>query len=124
MAKFKKNTLVIFIIISTVIILIVPFFFKSRYDLIAIYSLIFTAIAAIATVATFIVAILLYDKFGLEHKFIDKQTDKVLELIDLLKGKVITAKTKGFTYFVRTSRSKLLELNSVIQFNNDSKKAF
>lgn len=61
------------------------------------------AIAAIAAVATMIIAFLLYDRFGMSAKFIEKQTDKVFELADLLKGKVITIHTISSRYLLRPS---------------------
>ena len=102
----------------------IPFIFRTCSDtLISVLSESFTVVGTIATLATFVIAILLYDRFGLEGKFVAKRTDKVLELIDLLKGKVITVKGKGFEYFVRPSRSQLIDFNRMSFYKNDCKKA-
>lgn len=52
---------------------------------------------------TLFIVILLYQKFGIESKFIERQIDKVLELVDLFKGKVIKIETNNYTYCLRFS---------------------
>lgn len=104
--KISKNRIVITSVILCLISLIFPFFIKTENDsLMSAFSTAFTALAAVATVLTLLIAILLYQKFGIESRFIEKQTDKVLELVDLLKGKQLSVITNKFTYYLRFSIS-------------------
>lgn len=118
----QKDVYITTAILASVLIFIFSLYINPHTDLFATLSLAFTIISAIATLATLIIAILLYDKFGLGQKLIVKQTDKVFELVDLLKGKVITVKTKGFSYFIRPSIHQLKLLKSMSHFKNDAQK--
>ena len=112
----KKNRVIGLVIVCIICLIgfVFPFIIKANNDtIISVLSLSFTAVAAIATVATFIIAVLLYDRFGLERKFIENQTEKVFELADLLKGKVITARIDKYNYLIRPSRTQLNEFNSL-----------
>ncbi|HKC69521.1 MAG TPA: hypothetical protein VKG26_14895, partial [Bacteroidia bacterium] len=120
----KKNNLIILSISLCILSFIVPFFLKSSQDTyLSVISVSLTAMGTVATIITLIIAIYLYDRFGLESKFIEKQTEKVLELTDLLKGKTILVKTTGFTYFIRPSRQQLKSFNNdIIWYQEDRKK--
>lgn len=100
-----------------------PYLIRTREDsLFSVLSLSISAVGTIATVATLIIAIFLYDRYGLEGKFIEKQTEKVLELADLLKGKTIRVKAKDFDYFVRPSRKQLADFVGFAPYQRDHKK--
>lgn len=58
----------------------------------SIISIAFTVISSLATVGTLIIALKLYDQFGLKARILHKQADKVFELADVLKGKIIDTK--------------------------------
>lgn len=112
------------VIAWSLIILATVFVFGSdSSEIVSLTSLAFTILQTIATVATLIIALLLYDRFGLNSKLVEKQTEKVLELIDSLR-KVsfsITIQTKQ-TYFIRASRSHLKALKTIDTFKIDSQK--
>jgi hypothetical protein len=126
MFKFSRSRLyssIIICAITIIIIVILSFILKSPNDsIVAVLSLSFTVIGALATVATLIIALMLYDQFGLKNKFIERQTDKVLELVDSLKGKVFRCKSNGVTYFIKPSQSFITELGYITQYQKDAKK--
>ena len=69
--KISKNKIVIISITLGLLSLIIPFVIKTETDsLMSVLSTAFTALAAIATVLTLLIAILLYQKFGIESRFI------------------------------------------------------
>lgn len=80
---------------------ILPFFLESKKDLLTILSISFTALGAIATLLTLVIAIILYQRFTIDTIVVERQTSKVLELIDLLKGKVVYIHTNKFTFLSR-----------------------
>ena len=109
--SFKINkSLLIFLSIAVVIILFIfPFFITTRKDsLLSIYSFSFTAISAIGSFGTLIIAISLYQRFGLESKFIEKQTFTVIELAECIKGRVITANCNNELTFL--IRAKIIDI--------------
>jgi hypothetical protein len=119
----KKNDIIFYVFALCVIGFLLPFVVSSDQDsLIAVLSLSFTAVASIATGATFVIAVYLFDRFGIEGKFVAKQTDKVLELVDLLKGKTITAQGDVFKYFIRPSLNSIETLTKVKSYQADRKK--
>lgn len=123
MKTIKKQHLFLTSIIVCVLAFVFPFLIKSYEDsLYSVLSLALTAVGTVGTVATLVIAILLFDRFGLEGKLIVKQTEKVLELADLLKGKTITVKSKESIYFVRPSRRQLAHFVSFPSYQLDHKK--
>ncbi len=123
MKASKKRKFILISIIISGLAFVFPFLIRSPADnLFSVLSLSFTAVGTIATLATLVIAIFLYDRFGLESKFIEKQTDKVLELADLLKGKTINAQTRGLTYLIRPSKLQLNSFNSLEEYKLDCKK--
>lgn len=123
MRKLKKEHLVVLSLGLCIIAFIVPFILSScENTLFEVLTLSLTAVGAIAMIVTMLIAIFLYDRFGLEAKFIEKQTDKVLELADLLKGKTITVFGEGGSYYIRPSRSQLTTFNSFPNYKVDCKK--
>ena len=102
MKTISKKALFIISGISILISFAFPFFVASENDsFLTVFS---TSLAAIGTVIALIalyIAIILYQKFGLESRFIERRTDKVLELVNLLKGRNYTIYTKKFNYFLR-----------------------
>lgn len=123
MKAIKKSNLILISILTCGLAFILPFFFKSCEDtFLTVFSVSLTAVGTVATLWTLVIAVYLYDRFGLESKFIEKQTDKVLELVDLLKGKTIVVKSTGFNYFIRPSRTQLQQFNSFKNYQNDKDK--
>ncbi len=126
MPKFFKSKLYASIFICTlsiIITIILSFILKSPTDsIISVLSLSFTIIGSLATVSTLIIALMLYDQFGLKNRFVEHQTNKVIELIDLLKGKVIYCKSDRIEYLIRPSQKFLINVNEYLYYQNDSKK--
>ncbi|HQK40262.1 MAG TPA: hypothetical protein PLO52_09135 [Flavobacterium alvei] len=122
MKKIKKKKLINISVLLCVIAFILPFFFKKSNDsLLSTISVSFTAIGATATLITLFIAIFLYERFGLESRFINNQTDKVLELVDQLKGKSIRCETNNGTYLLGTNRDKLKFVKEFPKFNEIDK---
>lgn len=118
----KKIKTIISVIILGVIILITPFLFEYNQNIVSTTSLSFTILQTIATVTMLIMAILLYDKFGLSSKLMDKQTDEILKLIDALRKIYFWADAGKVNYRIRVNRSHLKSLRSIECYENDSKK--
>ena len=79
-------------------------------------SLAFTSIASLATVATLLIAIRLYDKFGLKQHLILKRAEKIFELLDVLLDYTFLATTgRSGTLMIRAN---LKQLNGFIHFPN------
>lgn len=70
-----------------------PFFLIPNEDLYTILSLSFTATGTIATILTLVVAMILYQKFTIDSLVVERQTNKVLELVDILKGYTVRIHT-------------------------------
>lgn len=99
----KQNSILILVsIFICAVVFIFPFFLRSDSDsLNSIFATAFTAIGACATLITMIVALSLYQKYGMDSKLIEQQTHKVFELIDQIKGKSLTIHTQEIKYFLR-----------------------
>jgi hypothetical protein len=122
----KRPTKKQFIFLTTIlsaITIVLPFFIKNcEESWLTVYSSVLTAIGTVATFITLIIAFCLYEKFGLESKFIEKQTDTVLELINLLKGKTIFAHSVYGTYFLYPSCERIKDLPEFDLYDKDKKK--
>jgi hypothetical protein len=93
-----------FIILSTVSCVLgflFPFFLIPNENLTSILFLSFAALGTIATILTLIVAIILYQKFTIDYLVVERQTNKVLELIDILKGYTVSIHTGKVIIFSR-----------------------
>ncbi|PIF34388.1 hypothetical protein CLU81_5028 [Flavobacterium sp. 9] len=122
MKKIKKRTLLNTSVILCVIVFLIPFFLKDDSDtLLTTISVSFTAMGATATLITLFIAIFLYERFGLESRFVNNQTDKVLELVDELKGKMFRGVTNNGTYLFGTNRDKLKFIKEFSEFKEDDK---
>ena len=102
--KINKKLMIFISLACCLLAFIIPFIFSNCNDsLISILSTSFTALGAIATLFTLFIALMLYQRFGIESRFIERQTDKTLELVDIIKGKVLNIETNKFTYYLRFS---------------------
>ena len=118
-----KKQFIIWTTILSFITIALPFFLKScEESWLTVYSSVLSAIGTVATFITLIIAFYLYEKFGLESKFIEKQTDTVLELINLLKGKTIYAHSIHGTYFLYPSCERIKDLPEFNLYKEDKKK--
>lgn len=119
----KKKNLVSISVISIAFTFIVPFLIRTEQNTnLEVLAVSITAIGAVATILTLYIAFELYDRFGLESRFIGKKTDKVLELVDFLKGKYIFASTDEIVYNLTPDRNKIKGIKSVPRYINDKSK--
>lgn len=87
-----KNSSKIFLIILILLIsgaIIVPFWFQS--DLKEAINISGSLISSIASTVTIIVALLLFDRFGVSKKTLDKNVETVFKLLEVIKSKTIYA---------------------------------
>lgn len=97
----KKNLAGFFAIIC-IISFVFPFFIQDKGATLSnTLSLAFTSLSAAAAVSTLIIAVLLYQQFSIDPILVERQTNKVLELIDLLKGQVVFIGFEEYDYFSR-----------------------
>lgn len=73
-----KKTLYVSAVFLTLISFVIPMFISN--DLSSYLSLAATLLAALCTLLTLVIAIMLYDRFSLERALADKQFDAVLKL--------------------------------------------
>ena len=118
--RIKKKDFIAISIISIIIAYFIPFAFKSKDEsTLDVLSVSLSAIGTVATVITLFIAINLYQKFGLESRFIGTQTDKILEIVDLFKGKSFMANTNSFTYICGTNKEKIKMLKTGSNYQLD-----
>ena len=84
-------------------------------------SLSLSAVAAVSSIITVIVALSIYDRFGLNSKFIERKVDKVLELVNLLKGQVYSFNSPNGTYLIRPSINQIDRLTEVPNYDEYKK---
>ena len=109
--KINKTLLTIISLTLCVIVFALPFIFSTCSDsFMSVLSTSFTALGATASLFTLFIALILYQRFGIESRFIERQTDKTLELVDILKGKVINVETKKLTYYLRFNSDDKVKL--------------
>lgn len=93
----KKKNLVCFFSVICIISFAFPFFMKDKATTFSdTLSLAFTSLSAVATVGTLVIAVLLYQQFTIDSILVERQTNKVLELIDFLKGEEVYISVKGY----------------------------
>lgn len=99
-----KRKYILLIVVILVISFALPYVITKAYDdQFQILAFSFKAISAFASLTTLCIALLLYQNFNIDSIVIQKQTEKVLELVDLIKGKITYIKTDKFTYLVKFS---------------------
>jgi hypothetical protein len=122
---FKKiRILIIVSVFVTFLCCLSVWVLKSNNDSnVTIVSSIFTVIQTTATILALIIAVLLFDKFGMNSKFKDKQIEKVLELAEFMSetGLYIKVGRLGYTNMLR--QNALNDLVPLVpQYNIDKKK--
>ena len=106
--KLKKKELVGTCIIFLIAAFFIPFTIRIETEsTLSVFSAAMTAVGAVATIATLFIAIPLYQRFGLESRFIGEQNDKVLKIVDILKGQYFMGNTNQYSYLLGTSRKKI-----------------
>lgn len=111
--KLTRTSLIILSIVCLLFIVIFPLIFWTCNDsFLTLISTSLTGLGAVATVITLFIAITLYKKFGIESRFLERQADKTLELVDYLKGKVITISNNKFHFLSRFNIDKYKDLDN------------
>ena len=109
--------------IVCIIFFLIPFIiFGDCENLYSKLSLGFSALGSIATLITLVIAIMLFDRFGIEAKNVVKQFEKVIELRELLKGKNIIIKSNKITYFIHPKQNQFEGLKNLEPYKIDSQK--
>ncbi len=83
----KRKSLVIAIIIFSLLVFLLPFFLSKETNENIVSGI--NIISGFATLLTLVIALLLYNKFGIEKSLLDKQTNKVFELLESLNKSFI-----------------------------------
>jgi hypothetical protein len=118
-----KRAHIIWTAIVCLIGFVIPLILKSSSETWnSTLSLSLTIVGTLLTIATLIIAVLLYDRFGINSKFKEHQVDKVIELALLLKDTNISVSTNQFTYFIHRSKSSILRRNEFPPYKIDSNK--
>lgn len=82
----------------------------------------FTILSTLISITTLIVAIILFDRFGINAKFKERQVDTVLEFVKELKGISLTVSTRRFTYLNYIRKCINLERLPKDTYNTDKTK--
>ncbi|HWB25621.1 MAG TPA: hypothetical protein VG738_09080 [Chitinophagaceae bacterium] len=81
-----KRLLYAILIITLILSFGVPFIFMGKNESInQTLNLSAALIGSISSILTFIIALLLYNKFGVESTFVEKSSSKIFELIEKIK---------------------------------------
>lgn len=123
MKNMKKKELISISIFFLIVGYFVPFLIRSDSEsTLTVFNASLTIISTTATVITLFIAIHLYQRFGLESRFIGNQTDKVLEIVDYFKGRMYYANTNKYKYFCGTSREKISMISKSPFYQKDKNK--
>lgn len=122
MSQIKKRYIIL-TLIACVLGFIIPLILKENSDSWdSALSLSFTVLGTIASFATLFVAVLLFDRFGINAKFKENQVDKVLQLANVLKETRISIATNQYEYFIHISQSAISRRKDVPYYNLDKQK--
>ncbi|WP_298393164.1 hypothetical protein [Flavobacterium sp.] len=121
--KVKKKELIGLSIILCLISFVIPFFIRESEDkLLDVFSVSLGFVSTTATLITLYIAFKLYDRFGIDTIFIQRRTDKVLELVDLLKGKYMYPIGEIGEYNLGTNRDKIIGIKELPFYKLDKNK--
>ncbi|PAM95129.1 hypothetical protein B4N84_07540 [Flavobacterium sp. IR1] len=119
----KKKDLSVVASFFIILAFFLPFIIRNKNESnLTVFAVALTAVGAIATLFTLFIAFILYDRFGLKNRFISNKTDKVLQLVDFLKGKYIMADTSKIMYNLGTNRDKINNIRLSRQYQTDKNK--
>jgi hypothetical protein len=117
LSRMNRNILKIFFAIILFCAIVFPFLIEINDEYNNKLMLSFTALASTATFLTLVIALLLYRKLTIDPKIIDLQTDKVLELVDFLKGKQLSFENSEGSFLFRFDVNKTEELSDQLYKN-------
>lgn len=120
----KKSYLIAFVGLVVVSVIIPLLLNTSNEDAIHIIDHISFIIAAVCGIITTIIAILLYDKYGVDKKIVDKNLEVVLQFVDELKKTRIIIKSEGksdgrYTMFIDFKFKELGKQNFLSENRHD-----
>lgn len=126
--KFEMNKLnkkyLLLLILACLIGFSIPFFTKTKDE--SLNSTISTSLMIVSTLVTIItlfVAILLFDRFGVNAKLKEKQLNTVLELINEFKLLRLTVSNEQWMYINYIKKCTNLEMLPKDIYNDDKSKA-
>jgi hypothetical protein len=122
MHSVRKSHKIWTIVLSTVGFMTPIILKEDRDSWNSVLSLSFTILGTLLSIATLLIAMLLFDRFGINAKFKDRQVDKVLELAIYLKETNISASTNKFRYFINASQSFISRRYEFPQYKTDENK--
>lgn len=134
MYSIKKKH-IIWATLICIIGFIIPLLLKSTEEKWStVISLSLAVVETLLTIVTLVIAIILYDRFGINSKFKEHQVDKVIELALLLKDTNISVSTNQLNYLIHRSKSSILrrtdfppyqiDCNKIILFPNNYDELF
>lgn len=98
----KKHNIIILLIIIAVILFSIPFFFEKTTNDNIVSGI--NLIAGFSSLLTLIIALLLFNKFGIETSLLEKQTKQVFELLENINKSNILI--EGKSEFMRFNPAK------------------
>ncbi len=98
----KRREIIILLIVIAIIIFTVPFFFDKATNDNIVSGV--NLIAGFSSLLTLIIALLLFNKFGIETSLLEKQTNQVFELLENLNKSIILV--RGNHVFMRFNPAK------------------
>jgi hypothetical protein len=88
-----KKTQIILLIIFAILLLALPFILNNEIN--TKIGIGINLISGISSIATLIIALVLFNKFGIENSLLDKQTNEVFELLEELNKPLIIMQGKS-----------------------------
>ena len=114
----RTISILILLIIAEIIILL-SFYLSAYNNLTGALQLSFTVIGGLSSLITLIIAVLLFQRFGIDSMFMTKRTEAVLQLVDQLKEINIRATANGGTLFVKFRKENILQNKRQHEFYKD-----
>ena len=100
----KKTVLYSGLFIAFVIAIALPFIFKDKSETInQTINLSATIVASFASILTFIIALFLFNKYGIESPLIEKSTSKVFALLEQIKLTTFSISSERFGIRIKMS---------------------
>jgi hypothetical protein len=128
-----KRTIILLSILAFLASIFLPFQFKEQSDSFnQTINISAALIAAIFSVLTFIVAIILFNKYGIDNALLEKQTEVVFKLLEKINGLTYSIENEKFffTFNLGSAERKNVEefydrkLSFSTDYYNDLEKIF
>ncbi len=93
--------------------IVLPFFFKQANETFdQTLNVSATLIAALFSVLTFIIAILLFNKYGIDNALMEKRTNTVFRLLEKINGLVYSIENEKYFFTVNLGNSERKNIES------------